>query len=126
MFLDTWSMPFQNEQWRIEFFTRTNGHVPVQEYLETLDEKYQAKIVSYIELLRAHGGKLYEPYAKHIKGSIWELRIDFSRLASRIFYFLATEKRIVLLHAFMKKTEKTPAGEIERAQQYYSEYLQQK
>ena len=117
-------MSFQKEEWRVEFFKQSNGHVPVHEYLDTLEEKYQVKIVAYIELLRAHGGRLYEPYAKHIKGSLWELRVDFSRLASRIFYFLATKKRIVLLHAFMKKTAKTPAREIEKAEQYYQEYLQ--
>lgn len=119
-------MSFQKEEWRVEFFKRGSGHVPVQEYLETLEEKYQAKIVAHIELLRAKGGKLYEPYAKHIKGPLWELRVDFGRIASRIFYFLASGQNIVLLHAFMKKTEKTPVREIEIAEQYYYVYLQQK
>ncbi len=117
-------MPFQKEEWRVEFFKQANCHVPVKDYLETLDEKYQAKIIAYIELLRAHGGRLHEPYAKQIKGSIWELRVDFGRLASRMFYFLSVGKRIVLLHAFMKKTAKTPLREIEKAEQYYHEYLQ--
>ena len=36
-------MSFQKEEWRVEFFNRINGHIPVQEYLETLEEKYQAK-----------------------------------------------------------------------------------
>lgn len=119
-------MSFQKEEWRVEFFKRPNGRIPVQEYLDTLEDKYQAKIIAHIELLRSKGGKLYEPYTKHIRGPLWELRVDFGRMATRIFYFLATGQRILLLHGFMKKTQKTPAGEIERAQQYYSEYLQQK
>lgn len=119
-------MSFQKEEWRVEFLRRTNGSVPVQEYLETLEEKYQAKIVANIELLRARSGRLYEPYAKHIRGPLWELRVDFGRLATRIFYFLASDKKILLLHAFMKKTEKTPAREVETAEKYYYEYLQQK
>lgn len=112
------------DEWRVEFFKRTNGHVPVQEYLETLEEKYQAKIVTHVELLRAKGGKLYEPYAKHIKGPLWELRVDFGRIASRIFYFLTSGKKIVLLNAFLKKTEKTPMREIKKAELYYHERLQ--
>ena len=115
-------MTFENA-WRVEFFKRKNGRVPVQEYLDTFDEKYRAKIIAHIELLRSKDGRLYEPYAKHIQGPIWELRVDFGRLASRVFYFLDSERRIVLLHAFMKKSQKTPTREIETAQQYYGEYI---
>lgn len=116
-------MPLQNE-WRVEFFQRRNGHVPVLEYLESVDDKYRAKIVAYIELLRSRGGRLFEPYAKHVQGSIWELRVDLGRRASRIFYFTAHSQRIVLLHAFMKKTQKIPAREISTALRHYQEYNQ--
>ena len=110
--------------WRVEFFTRLNGHTPVQEYMQKLEEKYQAKIIAHIELLRSKAGRLYAPYAKHIQGPIWELRVDLGRLASRIFYFLASEQKIVLLHAFAKKSQKTPAQEIITALRYYDEYAQ--
>jgi len=112
--------------WRIEFFKLKNGRAPVLEYLEELDERYRAKVVAHIELLREKGGHLYEPYAKHIKGPLWELRIDFGRLASRIFYLLGPQKMIVLLHAFMKKTQKTPRREIETALRYLIEYNEMK
>lgn len=108
--------------WRVEFFTLPNGHIPVEEYLETLDKKHRAKIISYIELLRSMDGRFYEPYAKHVQGSIWELRVDLGRRASRLFYFLAREQRIVMLHAFTKKSQKTPRREMERALKYRMEY----
>lgn|SRR3989338_571761 len=111
-------------EFRVEFFAHLNGSIPVQEYLNTIEVNYRAKILAHIELLRSRGGKLYGPYTKHISGPVWELRIDLGRLATRVLYFLASDRTIVLLHAFMKKTQKTPRKEIECAIQYYKEYIQ--
>ena len=112
------------QEWRVEFFTLPNGRIPVQEYLEMLDKKHRAKIIGYIELLRSKGGRFYEPYTKHVQGSVWELRVDLGRRASRVFYFLARGQRIVMLHAFTKKSQKTPGREIETAMKYQREYGQ--
>lgn len=59
-----------------------------------------------MELLKERGGYLDEPYSKHIKGKIRELRVDFARKHHRIFYFAFVGKKIILLHAFLKKSEK--------------------
>ncbi len=60
-----------------------------------------------------------EPYTKHIKGKIRELRVDFSHNKHRIFYFTFIEKNIIFLHAFLKKTPKTPPQEIQKAEHNY-------
>ena len=69
-----------------------------------------------------HRTGLTLPYARHIDGELWELRIKFSSDISRIFYFSPMKNKIVLLHGFVKKTDKTPHGEIETAQKRLLDY----
>ena len=102
------------------------GRDPVLEYIDKLQEKEQMKILKYIEFLRKNKGILDEPYAKHIKGKIRELRVDFSRNRHRVFYFAFIEKKIILLHVFLKKTKKTPVSEIRRAEENYQDVLNNK
>ncbi len=71
--------------------------------------------MKYIELLRSNNGYLDEPYAKHIIGKIRELRVDFADDHHRLFYFTFIDRQIVMLHAFQKKTEKTPRRELDIA-----------
>lgn len=91
------------------------GKVPVLEYIERLSKKEKVKALKYIDFLEENEGYLDEPYSKHIRGKIRELRVDFSKNKHRIFYFTFIGKRIILLHAFLKKTEKTPEQEIIKA-----------
>ena len=93
------------------------GQSPTLEYIEGLRDKEGAKVFKYIEFLRINKGYLYEPYSRHIKGKIRELRVDFSRNRHRIFYFIFVKKTIILLHAFLKKTTKTPISELKKAEE---------
>ncbi len=99
------------------------GRSPALEYIEGLKDKERLKILKYIEFLREQKGYLDEPYSKHIKGKIRELRVDFSRNRHRIFYFVFIKKPIILLHAFFKKTIKTPVSEIKKAEENYQNVL---
>jgi len=58
-----------------------------------------------------HGTRVGEPVVKHIGGDIWELR----PLTRRIFFFYWKDNKFILLHHFVKKTNKTPANEIKQA-----------
>ncbi len=102
----------------IYFYKDKNGKEPVLEYLKELlsqngkDNRIKAaKIQDYINILSEHGTKIGEPYIKHIEGEIWELR----PLRDRIFFVAWVNNSFVLLHHFMKKTQKTPSKEIEKA-----------
>ena len=113
-----------NIEYKIKFYKDSQtGKSPVLEYIDNLNRKERAKILKYIEFLREHEGYLDEPYSKHIKGKIRELRVDFNRNRLRIFYFIFIEKTIILLHAFLKKTEKTPIQDIKRAEANYCDVL---
>lgn len=81
-----------------------------------------AKVFKYVDFLRENEGVLDEPYSKHIKDKIRELRVDFSRNKHRIFYVAVIKKKIILLHSFLKKTVKTPKQEIIKALDNFEDY----
>ncbi|MCI0533422.1 type II toxin-antitoxin system RelE/ParE family toxin [bacterium] len=111
-------------EYRITFYRKSStGEKPALEYIHKLDVKTQAKVAKYIEFLKESDGRLDEPYSRHIKGKIRELRVDFAHNRHRIFYFAFINKNIILLSAFLKKTEKTPRTEVERALAYYQDVL---
>lgn len=109
-----------NEDYKVKFYQDKDGICQVINYIDKLSDKDRAKVLRYIEFLRVKKGYLEEPYSKHIDGKIRELRVDFGRNRHRIFYFLFIKKTIILLRAFLKKTDKTPLAEIKRAKENYN------
>jgi phage-related protein len=57
------------------------------------------------------------PHVKHLEGKLWELRLKGRDGIARALYVTATGKRLIVLRAFVKKTQKTPRAEIEVALQ---------
>ena len=58
-----------------------------------------------------------EPHVRHIRGQLWEIRRKGRAGIARALYITAKEQRVVIVRAFVKKTEKTPTGEIDLALQ---------
>jgi len=111
-------------EYRVKFYKDIKtGRSPVLEYIERLRDKEGSKILKYIEFLRVRKGYLEEPYSRHIKGKIRELKVDFGRNKHRILYFTFIKKTIILLHAFLKKAAKTPVSEIKKAEENYQNVL---
>jgi len=100
-----------------------SGESPVTDYIKSLSEKEGAKVTKYIHFLRENKGHLDEPYSRHIKGKIRELRVDFGRNRHRIFYFTFIGRKIIILHAFLKKTPKTPNAETAKAEVRYQDVI---
>ena len=113
-------------EWNVEFYKKENGDIPVMDFLLSLEPKMRAKAFSEIELLEKHGTNLREPYTKPLKGdkykNLFELRVKFSSDISRIFCFTFKNNTFVLLNGFLKKTEKTPKRELEKAIKYKEDY----
>jgi phage-related protein len=57
--------------------------------------------------------RLREPYVRHLEGRLWEIRLRGRDQIARALYVMATGRRVVIVRAFVKKTEKTPRREIE-------------
>ena len=58
---------------------------------------------------------MHEPYVKHLEGALWEMRMKGKDGIARAVYVTATGYRVVVVHVFVKKTQKTPRREIEIA-----------
>jgi len=109
--------------YRVYYYQNSRtGKVPVLEYFGALLVKDKGKISAYIVLLRNCGGRLDEPYSRYTGSGVRELRVEFSRNRHRIFYVTVEGKKIILLHAFLKKTPKTPEQEIKRALNNFEDY----
>ncbi len=79
-----------------------------------------------IEMLQNNGYELREPYSKPISEGILELRAKIGSDISRVLYFFVIGRKAVLTNGFIKKTQKTPREEIERAKRYRADYLRRK
>ena len=104
------------------FFATDAGWQPVKEFLDGLDVKMRNKVLDNLKHLQIHGNHLREPYSKPLGDGIFELRTRFGSDITRAFYFFYIGNRIVLTHGFVKKTQKTPQQEIERAREYRAMY----
>ncbi|MBI5894001.1 MAG: type II toxin-antitoxin system RelE/ParE family toxin [Deltaproteobacteria bacterium] len=109
--------------WIIDYYKDTQGNEPVKEFLNSLSRTARAKAMRLIEFLTERGVLLKEPYTRQVKGKIRELRIKDIQGAIRILYFTYTGKRFILLHGFIKKTEKTPEREIEIAEKRMNDFI---
>ena len=85
----------------------------VHDYLLTLEKPTYSKVLKHIKLLETYGNKLTMPYSKPISRNLFELRTR-GKQEIRIFYCFY-DNQIFLLHAFIKKTRKTPNREINTA-----------
>jgi len=112
-----------NSKYKVYFYRDSNTKlVPVLDYIQQLSAKERIKINVYVKFLRDHDGHLDEPYSRYIGSGIRELRIDFSKNRHRIFYITVQGKKIILLHAFLKRTPKTPKQEINKALENLEDY----
>lgn len=114
----------EEQAWRIVFYIDGRGNSPVEEFLKGLDLKTQARFDYSIRQLQALNTRVGEPLVKHIEGKLWELRRESGTNIYRVFYFFYTGRRIVFLHGFQKKSQKTPRREIETAQRRMEDFLQ--
>ena len=111
----------------INFYRDASGNEPIREYLESLAAKNDKdsriklnKIRDYMKILSEHGTRAGEPYMKHIGGELWELR----PIRDRIFFFSWNGERFILLHHFVKKSQKTPQREIEQATRNMLDFIE--
>jgi len=113
-----------DQQWTILFYTEESGQEPVREFLATLDQKTQIRFLWSIEQLQIRNTQAREPLVRHLEGKIWELRRESDTNIYRLLYAFLNGKRILFLHGFQKKTQKTPRREIEIAERRLESFLQ--
>jgi phage-related protein len=110
----TSKLVYQGAELRLEFYRTDTGELPAEAWLESQREKIQHKFAALFAWIGDHGKIFNERKFKHLAGS--EQIFEFKADAGRVLCFFFTGKRLVLTHGFAKKGDKTPKGEIERAE----------
>ena len=98
-------------RWRVEVL-----NAAVLEELDKLPADMRAKLDHIIRLVEEFGPhEVREPYIKPLRDKLWEMRIKGRDGIARAIYVTASERRVVILHAFRKKTRKTPRAAVRTA-----------
>ena len=84
--------------------------------VDALPLDMRTRFARFGDMLQANGiAALREPYARHLTGKLWELRLKGRDGIARSIYVTASGQRLIVLRTFVKKTEKTPPREIDLA-----------
>mgnify|MGYP000745565542 CR=1 FL=1 len=86
----------------------------VQEWYLALDEDAQGRVDFHIDRLEREGPLLDEPHTKQLDGKLRELRFYIDKRATRVTYWIAPGRRIILLTVFVK-TKRQERKQVERA-----------
>lgn len=108
---------------KVEYYKSKDGDYPAEEFILSQSIKMQAKIFRNLELLESKGNELREPFSKHLEDGIFELRSKVGTDITRVLYFFVIGEKIILTNGFVKKSQKTPKGEIDIAKKYRNDYL---
>ena len=106
--------------WTIE--TLNEG---VDAELDALPASIRARMTRIFELIEAVGlEQVREPHIKHLEGKLWEIRAKAKDGIARAVYVTVVGQRLVIVHAFVKKSHKTPKHNLEMARQRAKEVQQ--
>ena len=109
----------------VVFYRDIQGREPTLEYIQELGSRIDKnsrvnfqKIRDYVKYLQTVGVQAKEPFAKRLDGEIWEIR----PIRNRLLYAALDGNCFIILHHFIKKTQKTPKREIDQAKRNLSDY----
>jgi len=106
-------------EWRVEVLNDT-----VRSELDVLPSEIRARLIRLERLIAQVGLEtLREPYVKHLEGKLWEMRVTGRDGIARAIYVTAMGRRVVVVRAFIKKTQQTPRSEIDLALRRAKEIL---
>lgn len=100
----------------VEYF-----HHRVKAEIETWPDGILADFARIVELLMEFGPNLRMPHSRAMGGGLFELRPRGREGIGRVFYCFVVRQRVVILHAFVKKTEDTPKQELRIARKRMKE-----
>jgi phage-related protein len=102
------------------FYRSASGDEPVREWLMALDKTDRQAIgedIAYVQYKWPIG----KPRVDHLRGPIWEVRSKIGNRIARVL-FAVEQSEMILLHAFIKKTQQTNPSDIEMATKRLKEW----
>lgn len=102
--------------WVVGFYSSA-----VETEILALPAGFVARFLRYAERMEVYGPDLGMPHTRALGDGLFELRLRAAEGIARIFYCTLVGRRIVVLHQFLKKTEKTPRKDLEVARRRLKE-----
>lgn len=96
--------------WHVSFYSPD-----LQKEVHSLPAGFVARFLRYAERMEVYGPDLGMPHTRAMGRGLFELRLKAAEGIARVFYCTIVDRRIVMLHQFIKKSEKTPRKELEIA-----------
>lgn len=110
--------------WKIGYYLSPRGENLIRKFLDSLDEKQQVKILRIFQYIEEYGLHSVIPHLRKLIGTpLWEIKVR-GKDNIRIIYVVPLKGFVLVLHGFIKKTQKTPKKEIETAFDRYKEWQQ--
>lgn len=111
-----------SRHWQIYYYVSKSGENPVRQFLDSLSVKQQTKILRIFQYIKEYGLSSILPHTKKLTGTpLWEIRF-LGKDNIRIVYVIPLEYEVVILHGFIKKTQKTSKNELIIALKRYKEW----
>jgi phage-related protein len=104
------------EQFSIEYLELPDGRMPARDFIDALDDAAAAKVDAFIDRLRQYGTRMHGKFVTKLSDQIFELRVKHFDRIFRVLFFYQPGMLIVITSGFQKRTQKAPAGEVERAE----------
>ena len=109
-------------EYTVYYFVSPSGDNPVSDFLDSLSEQQQAKILRLFQYIKLDGLSFILPHTKKLTGTpLWEIRI-LGKDNLRVLYAVPLQNTVLLLHGFIKKNQKTPAKELQTALVRYDQW----
>ncbi len=102
--------------WKVSFFSQR-----LEAEILALPAGFVARFLKYAERMELYGPDLGMPHTRAMGQGLFELRLKAADGIARVFYCTVVDRRIVMLHQFVKKTDKTPPKELDIARRRMKE-----
>ena len=110
-------------EFSIGYVQLPDGRWPARDFIESLDDDAAAKVDALIDRLRLFGTQMPGKFVTKLADDIFELRVKHFDRIFRVLFFYQPGRVIVLTSGFQKYTQKTPLGEITRAERLRALWL---
>ncbi len=104
-------------QWAVSFHSDN-----VESEILAMPGGFLSRFVRYAERMEIYGPDLGMPHTRAMGEGLFELRLKAAEGIARVFYCTVVNRNIVVLHSFVKKTDKTPPRELKVARQRMKEH----
>ncbi len=108
---------------RVGYYKTLSGRSPVEDFIKSLSFKDQGRFYDVFDGVRNRGFGCPRVRFRQLSGKLWEIKFKGEGGQYRIAYVLADRDWMIWLHAFKKKTQKTPQDDLETAEKRMAEVL---